>query len=145
MFRITPAGEPQDYKTYGIHTPLATHTRLGTCEEANCEAYLFGWSSFIDESSDLGKQQAYYIRKMSGRHFTEDRLESGLTEFLFGPGQDCFNDHRVQVRPSLYVVRDGDWRGNPRGTKPRIHSGPAAWLDDFATHQAKLADQIEKG
>jgi hypothetical protein len=41
-------------------------------------------------------------------------------------------------RPELYVVRGGDWRGNPRG-EVRRHSGPDSWVNDFAEHQDRIA------
>jgi hypothetical protein len=48
-------------------------------------------------------------------------------------------------RAPLYVVRDGDHRGNPRGTRDRLHQNPGNWVDDFATHQQAIADEIKKG
>jgi hypothetical protein len=41
-------------------------------------------------------------------------------------------------------VRDGDFRGNPTGRR-RMHASGADWVEDFAEHQAKLADQQQKG
>ena len=76
----------------------------------------------------------------------EVRNPLGLTEFTFEAGQTCFVEHRVPLeREPLYVVRDGDWRGNPRGTAPRIHTRPDDWVDDFAEHQQRLADRFEQG
>jgi hypothetical protein len=48
-------------------------------------------------------------------------------------------------KPPLFLVRDGDWRGNPRRTRARQHLNPGNWVEDFATHQQAIADEIEKG
>lgn len=138
MFRIVPQVPAHLYKTYEITSPISTHYRTGTCEEAGCLAHQRGWQTSVDESTDLGQRQAHYIRTMSGRRFTERRTELGLTAFLFEAGQKCFAEHKVSLeRPELYVVRGGDWRGNPR-REVRRHSGPDSWLNDFAQHQQTI-------
>jgi acetylornithine deacetylase/succinyl-diaminopimelate desuccinylase-like protein len=76
------------------------------CLEAQCPDYENGWASIIDESSDLGKKQAHYIRAESGRGFKEYSSENaaiefpqmaslapGLSVFIFAPGQKCFRNH----------------------------------------------------
>jgi hypothetical protein len=106
-----------------------------------------GWQSTIDESTVLGQQQAHYIRKQSGRAFTESRTEGALTVFSFEAGQRCFDagNHRARLdRPELYLVRGGDWRGNPTGEQ-RQHANAADWVEDFGEHQQRIADQIERG
>lgn len=128
-------------KTYSIVTPMSTHFRDGTCEEADCDGYKFGWLTVIDELTELGQGQAHYIRKESGRRFTETRNELGLTVFTFEAGQKCFREHKVRIeRPEIFRVRDGDYRGNPTG-QLRVHTRPDFWVEDFAEHQQRLADQ----
>jgi len=146
MNRITPNMPVGAYKTYRIVSPQSTHFRPGTCAEADCEAYLNGWQSTIDEATVLGQQQAHYIRTQAGRGFTEHRTEAGLTVFTFEAGQKCFaGSHQVRLgRPELYLVADGDWRGNPTG-RQRTHQTAADWVEDFGEHQLRLADQIERG
>ncbi|MGA5116850.1 hypothetical protein [Streptomyces pseudogriseolus] len=144
--RLQPNLRPAEYKTYAITAPISTHFRPGTCEEADCPNYRSGWKSVIDERSDLGQAQAHYIRKESGRKFTESQDAFGLTTFTFEAGQPCFTQHKVRLeRPELYIVRDGDWRGNPLGTQVRQHTRPELWAEDFAEHQDRLARTIEKG
>ena len=41
--------------------------------------------------------------------------------FTFEAGQQCFTQHHVPDRPQFFVVRDGDWRGNPTGQN-RLHT-----------------------
>jgi hypothetical protein len=134
------------YKTYRILAPVSSHFRPGTCAEADCPHYLGGWQSIIDESTVQGQEQAHYIRKLSGRSFKERRNEIGLTVFSFEAGQKCFGgQHQVRLdRPELYVVQDGDWRGNPTG-RVRRHADAADWVDDFGEHQQRLADLREEG
>lgn len=135
------------YKTYEIAAPRSTHFRAATCAEADCRYHVNGWQTAVDESTDLGKQQAYYIRNQSGRRYSEDRnLTPGLTLFTFEPGQTCFAADRHVVpldRPALFLVRGGDWRGNPTGELVRRSADD--WVDDFATHQDKLATELQKG
>ena len=139
LFRPDPVGPVHAYKSYEIVSPLSTHYRDGTCDEAGCLAQRHGWRTVVDESTELGQRQAHYIRTQSGRRFTEERTAAGLTDFTFEPGQRCFASHKVPLeRPELYVVRAGDHRGNPTG-EVRKHSGPDSWVDDFATHQERIA------
>lgn len=146
-FRLTPALPAQHMKTYSIVAPKATHWRPATCADVDCSNYLHGWQTRVDESTELGQAQGYYIRNQAGRRYTEVR-EAAITTFTFEAGQTCFlgDQHVARVdRPEIYVVRDGDHRGNPRGTKPRIHTTPEAWVDDFGEHQERLAGRRERG
>jgi len=136
-FRVQPVLPVTAYKTYTIASPLLTHFREGTCEEAGCLAHQHGWTTSIDESTELGRRQAHYIRKVSGRSFTEQRIE-GLTAFSFPAGQRCFATHKVSLeRPEIYLVRGGDWRANPTGER-RIHTRAELWVEDFADHQDRI-------
>ena len=138
-FRIDPALPVHAYKTYAIASPVATHYRTASCTEAGCLAQRNGWKTVVDESRALGQKQAFYIRSRSGRKFTETR--NGTTEFVFEAGQECFAEHKVPLdRPELYVVRGGDWRGNPTGERQRLSSD--AWVNDFGQHQDRLARVI---
>ncbi|MET7441188.1 hypothetical protein ACFYQQ_01245 [Streptomyces sp. NPDC005496] len=144
LFRPEPLMGPAAYKTYAVVAPLSSHFRKGTCAEVGCGHYRDGWRVRVEAlTSDL-----LHAAKTSGRRFVEQQVAEGETWLLFEAGQPCFRaaEHRVRVdRPPLYVVRDGDHRGNPRGTKARVHHTPANWLDDFATHQQAIADEIKKG
>lgn len=144
--RIMPGLPAQAYKTYQIIAPPATHWRPATCEEAECGAYERGWRTLVDETSELGQRQAHYIRSLSGRRFVEARNAEGLTEFVFEAGQRCFAQHQVPLeREPFYFVRGGDWRGNPSGVQPYQHARGEHWVEDFAEHQARLNDAIERG
>jgi hypothetical protein len=145
LFRISPQGPPEAYKTYGIRAPKETHFRPATCGEVDCSAYLYGWKTTIDEGTVLGRMQAHYIRKESGRRY-EEEWNNGLTTFYFEAGQHCFAQHQTALeREPIFLVKDGDWRGNPRRTNPRIHTKPEHWVEDFAEHQQALKERIEHG
>lgn len=140
LTRVDPALPVAAMKTYEISAPVATHFRAASCAEVDCRHYLNGWQTMVDESSDLGQRQAYYIRKLAGRAFTEERNEGGLTIFTFEAGQTCFRvgDHRVSLgRPEIFRVWRGDWRGQLESAYR--HTRPADWVDDFAEHQDRLA------
>lgn len=141
--RITPALPVGAMKTYEIRMPKQTHWREATCAEVECPEFQNGWTTRLPRGSELVD-----VLRRSGRRFHEiTDLTSPELEFIFEPGQPCFRatTHRVRVdRPELFVVREGDWRGNPRGTS-RQHRRPEDWVDDFATHQDKLATALERG
>jgi hypothetical protein len=144
MGRIEPLAGAEAYKTYGIRMPLTTHWRKATCAEVECPDHTHGWRVRVENlTPDL-----VHTARTCGRRFRELSVAEGETYLVFEAGQPCFraSDHRVRVeRPELYVVRDGDWRGNPRHTTPTVHSGPDSWVDDFATHQQTLADAANEG
>lgn len=143
---IKPLGTVWQYKTFQIVTPLATHFRPATCDEVECSHYLNGWETSVDESTDLGQGQAHYVRKESGRRFSE-RREAGLTVFTFEAGQRCFQsyNHRTRLeRPEIFISRDGDRRGNPTGRATK-HTHPDHWVEEFAEHQDRIKTEIERG
>lgn len=146
-FRIQPSTPVTAMKTYALRAPLGTHFRKATCEEYGCPDYLGGFRATLDERDPDQKFRADYIRKESGRGFTEEHDEHGRTVFTFHPGQMCFHaaDHhvRIQEQPTLCLVRDGDWRGNPTG-----HSRPLSeqdLIDDSGETFERLADKLKEG
>jgi hypothetical protein len=135
------------YKTYALRLPKTTHYRKATCQEVECDAYAYGWVTRVDVTTDLGQRQARYIVDKSGRKCTEitSITDAVIREFTFPPGQQCFADHQVPLeREPLYIVRGGDWRGNPRG-EVHTHVRAADWIEDFAIHQQNIVDEIERG
>ena len=150
MNRMPPLMPAGAYKTFSVAAPRNTHFRKAACAEVGCDGYTKGWQSAIDETTQLGQGQAQYIRRDSGRKFAESRLPDGRTLFAFEAGQRCFRSaetsHMVRLdRPEIYVVRDGDWRGNPRGTEPRQHTRPELWVEDFGEHQDRLMARLQRG
>lgn len=144
LSRVAPVAGPEAYKTYEMRSPLSTHFRPATCAEANCQYYTGGFQVRVE---GLGEEVLHAVQH-SGRTYTVQKVAEGETYLVFEPGQPCLREslHRVRVeRPPLYIVRDGDWRGNPRGTKARLHQSPDNWVEDFATHQQAIADEIAKG
>lgn len=143
--RIAPALPVQGMQTYQVIAPKETHWRDATCSEFECQHYLNGWRTVVDESTALGQGQAYYIRHDRTRSHVEEKLASGLTQFIFRPGQKCFSKHRLRLPvPEIYVVRDGDWRGNPTGRRI-VHSSARAFIDDFGEHQLIVAERAKRG
>lgn len=144
LFRPQPLMDAAAYKTYAMVSPLSTHFRPATCAEVDCPHYLNGWRTRVETLTP----ELLRTARNSGRHYTVEQVAQGESYLVFSAGQPCFkaSQHRARIeRPPLYVVRDGDHRGNPRGTKARLFQRPDQWVDDFATHQQKLADEIQKG
>lgn len=141
--RIEPQMPASAYKTYALAAPLATHWRKATCVEVDCPDYLNGWRVRVEGLDD----QLLHDARRYGRH-RELPVAEGETWLVYEAGQPCFRaaQHRKRIeRPELYIVRDGDWRGNPRGTQSRRHARPEDWVDDFANHQGRLADAHGRG
>lgn len=86
---VSPGGQ-----SFVVSRPLETHWRTISCKEADCPHYLEGWITVVPTDSI----QAEYIRHKSGRHFTEKKIEGGLVEFHFSPGQACFGESHDGLR-----------------------------------------------
>jgi len=144
-FRLQPSLPAAAVKTYQLLMPPATHFRPARCEEVDCSLYKHGFMIKVDETTDLGQAQASYLRKESGREAVMLH-EAGLLVFSFPPGTQCFNQHQVPLeREPIPLVRGGDWRGDPRGDPVKRHHSLEDWTEDFATHQQKIHDRIERG
>lgn len=137
---MMPLG-PEYYKNYNIVAPLSTHWRpANSCEEIQCQNYLRGFKVTLDPSDEKFERRAYLI-KTSGRKYTVEKNEAGLIEYIFPPGQDCFElpNHRVRLDiPQRYLVREN------------IHERPVElkysdWQEDFAIHQDNVKRKIERG
>lgn len=142
--RVEPKLPPHAFKTYQILAPAETHWRAVPCSADSCANHEHGWRTYVDERTELGQRQAHYIRRESGRGFTEERNENGVTEFTFLPGQQCFDVHHERIeRPEHFLVRAGDWRSSLEVI--RRHTSPADWVDDFANHQNAIAEKVNRG
>ncbi|MFI9154487.1 hypothetical protein [Streptomyces sp. NPDC053367] len=140
-FRLQPQGPTGAYQTFSIRSRPDQAVRT-VCEQVACEAWRKGWESAIDERTDLGKAQAAYIRTQSGRTFREMPRGDGLTVFRFDSGQRCFADHKT--RPELYLVRDGDFRGNPTGRR-RVHTRAQDWVENVQEELGRFNEDRRRG
>lgn len=141
---VQPKMPVHAYKTFQVSSPLTTHFKEATCQEVDCRNYRDGWTSTVDVSTVQGRDAANYIRMKSGRTYAYETAGT-LVIFKFPPGQKCFAKHKVPVgRPEIYVVRGGDWRGNPT-REVKKHTRPEHWVEEFALHQDKLLTRFEQG
>lgn len=143
MNRLAPQGAVQDYKTYQINSPLSTHWRPATCAEVSCPDYLGGWRVKVEGLPE----DMLHTAKTCGRKFTELHISETENYLVFEAGQPCFRaeQHRALLdKQEIFLVRDGDFRGNPTGNM-RKHTRPEFWREDFAEHQDALARQIQAG
>jgi hypothetical protein len=144
--RITPNLDSQDYKTFQISAPKETHQRPASCAEVDCDMAEHGWQMKIDLGTELGQKQAYYIKHHSGRRYVVVEQRDGLVTLNFPGGQECFREHSVSVeRDPNFLVKGGDWRGNPLNTPTRVHTRPEHWVEEFAENQDRLKTAIERG
>jgi len=141
--RLPPNLPTAAYQTFQISAPLETHWRSASCAEVDCPQYLNGWRVRLE---GLSEEDRWAIHR-SGRKFERHEIAAGETWLMFEAGQSCFaaSEHKLPLgRPELFVVRGGDWRGNP--TKEfRQHTSADSWVDEFATNQDKIAEVIERG
>lgn len=147
---MSPRPPAEAMRTFEIAEPLPTHWRLVRCEQAaeGCDAHLKGWKSTCDLSTQLGLDQARYIRDLSGRRYAHEFSGDGvLLTFRFPAGQQCFAGHRISLgRPALYVVRNGDRRGPGRGRLQRhIFDRPDQWVDDLHEATDRVVQIAQRG
>lgn len=132
------------YKTYQIISPISTHWRKATCAEVECPDYIHGWKIRTDTLSE----EMIHAATHSGRKFSWMRPSELENWLVFESGQPCFRSgtHRVRLdREDVFIVRDGDWRGNPRGTQARKHANGLMWREDFQEHLDVINSEIERG
>jgi hypothetical protein len=148
--RVMPKLPVEAMTTYSIQAPAQTHWRVATCAEADCANWRNGWRIHIEKITKLANGEKLVADiKGSGKSWRVLDLGLGQTFWEFEAGQSCFNgdvgQHRVRVgRPELFVVRGGDWRGNPRAER-RVHTDIAGWIDDMSTNRDKLMTRLARG
>jgi hypothetical protein len=129
----------QAYQTWSVKSRPDQRVKT-VCERVGCRRWREGWDSVIDESTDLGKAQAAFIRG-SRRTFKEQRSGAGLTVFRFEPYQRCYEDH--QTMPEKYLVRGGDYRATVG--QVRVHKRAEDWVEHVQQHMAGLLEERDKG
>lgn len=135
-----PAMPVQAYRTWSVKSRPDRAVK-SVCEKVGCPQWRSGWESIVDESTQLGREQAQWIRTRSRRTFREQRNAVGLTVFRFEPYQRCFAEH--QTMPEKYVVRGGDYR---QVVGPvRVHRRASDWVEHVQEHMGRLLDERAKG
>lgn len=139
--RVQPKLPVTEMRTHAIFAPTDTHFRPARCEEVGCPAFHNGW---VYDTAGQPAEITDTVRR-SGRRYRVDRNEDTGTEMWhFEPGQPCFkaSQHRIRLdRPELFIVRPGDWRGNPGGRDAVTQfSGPDAWADSLNTQMEKCTN-----
>lgn len=131
-------------RTFQIDQPLETHFRLATCQEVECPAYAHGWKMGFDLSDPDKAAAARAIRDRSGRKFSAVITGNTVT-LTFPAGQRCFTRHRVPLeREPFYIVRGGDFRGNPRRERV-LHKSADTFVDQWDNDLSKLNAIRERG
>lgn len=141
--RPVPKLGPERYKSYSWRQPLQTHFRRVTCADVRCNDYVHGWVTVVDTGTELGQRQFDYLSKDRSRNPRMEKTGTSLVSFTYPPGNEAFDGPKHEhYRPIGYdpvmLVHGGDFRGNPRREPARIMR-PQDWIDDFATHQDRLA------
>jgi len=110
IFRVNRGRRERTSRGGFIFVKDARWFESADCRAVDCEAYAQGWTTMVDTSSELGQRQAHYIRKDSGRHFTEQRQgPEEIVVFQFYPEQKCFGDHTRPIeRDPRFILRGRD-------------------------------------
>lgn len=138
----TPAFPVDKMQTYAIKSPISTHTRPGTCEEAGCKDWTNGFTTIVPAGSDkeaLVRQVARGHSPDGVKRVPSELRDGDLIHFVYPAGTPCWKtlNHRVSLdRPEFYSVRGGDWRGSTGLI--RRHDKPENWVDDFHGNQSRL-------
>lgn len=144
--RATPRLGAENMQTFAIEAPAATHFRRASCEEVSCPMAERGWTMKLDLNTELGRRQGRYIKRNSGRKYEVVDQRDGLVTLKFSGGQECFQEHQVRTdRPERYLVKGGDFRGNPRGQLTRVHKKPEFWIEEFQENSSRLNQLKERG
>lgn len=150
-FRFDPAGPASSYETFGIQRPRSPEAWVpATCEDVGCEAWRNGWVTRVPKVDSGGLSAAMQSAIRQGRLPAAVMDEPDALAYTFAPGTPCFraSTHRKLARPDipdLFVVRGGDWRGNPRGTPTRVHKRPEDWAEHLHESTDAVAARLERG
>lgn len=136
-------------RTFQIDQPLETHFRRATCQEVECKAYAFGWKMGFDLTDPDKVAAARAIRDKSGRTFTVELVDAlgpnPKVILTFAAGQRCFQTHRVPLeREPFYIVRGGDFRGNPRRERT-VHRTADSFVDRWDNELSAVKEVLERG
>lgn len=146
--RLQPKMQPQNYKTYSVRAPLSSHWAKATCEEVDCDGWLYGFVTTVDVGTELGQRQFHFLTHDKRRSYSMQDIGAGLFKFVYRPGNICMNyqEHRAPIgKPPLLLVVGGDWRGNPLHAPTIRHRSVDNWVEDFSLHQNRITDIIKKG
>lgn len=141
--RVPPKMPTHCYKTFRVMSPISTHYRPATCEEAKCDAFLNGWTY---NKTALAAGNLLYAVTHAGKRYREVEHDKE-TYLVFEPGQRCFHSstHVVPLeRPEFYFSGRGDHRSFST-RKAQKFTRPEDWQDSFATHLDMIRREIEKG
>ncbi len=135
-------------RTYAIKSPISTHTRPATCEEAGCMDFLRGWVLVMPRQHGMvpllrrAARQAIDMGDGRKRKCTVTQEDGNTVTFKFDAGQPCVkaSEHRVSLnRPENYFVRGGDWRGSTGLI--RRHTKPEFWVEDMQERLDQIRDR----
>lgn len=143
LFRPEPKLPVTAMQTHQIDAPLTSHWRKATCEEVECTKYLQGYGIPLKglDAEDLG-----LLRKFVEQYrirCSRVEINDGEWHLWVEPGQRCLlaDTHRKRLdREEIFLVRPGDWRGNPGDREPIVFSG----ADPFADHLHTSLDNIRE-
>lgn len=138
--RFPQKGNPNEYSTFSIHAPLATHWRKATCQEVDCPEYRNGWGLRVEHHDAA----VLYAAEHSGRKFYRKEVSPGENWLVFEAGQKCFQaeNHRKKIeRDDVFVLRRGDFR---RYEDPHKLSSQS-WVDSFGENQENINAAIQRG
>lgn len=152
--RLCPDLPPENFRTYEMRLPPATHLIPASCDDTDCEAWRGGFALTVDTSTELGRQQHDYLSGDKTRSFHVQKVSEHLVKFVYKPGSECFSVVEVggvrarhsipSGRPPVFIARGGDFRGNPRGDR-RTHTRAEFWIEDMEENLGTVRDIQQRG
>jgi hypothetical protein len=148
--RLVPELGPEHYKSYSLSAPLKSHWKKATCEEYECDEFVYGYVLTLYTGDSMFEERYYYLTHDKTRKHSMQRVSDACIKFIYGPGNDGMGqvhaEHRVPIgRPPFLIVAEGDFRGNPRGTRPLFHRRVEDWIDDSANQFDRLRTALQQG
>lgn len=149
LTRIMPKGPAHLYRTYSVEAP-PWHWKPAGCAEADCANRRHGWRIHVQTVAGLANGDLLLRDiKASGKRYRVVDEGPGKTYWEFEAGQTCFDGdlmrHKIRIgRPELFLVKGGDWRGNPRGEQTQILT-PENWVDSIQNLRDKLMTRHARG
>ena len=116
-------------QAFSARMPLDTHWGPATCEEVDCQFFLKGWRSIVPADTDDERKL-----RLSGRPFTESKLDDGRIAFDFPPGTPClrYRSHRAQLEREANLLHiNRETRQVTPMRRPSWHERFAETLDRY--------------
>lgn len=135
-----PKVGPENRRTFMLRDRPAEKARRVPCGPHNCRYHRDG---FVVRLAATDAARLHHVRSDRSRRHVELAPDGEVVVFRFEAGQQCYGEHWDHT-DTLYLVRGGDWRGNPRGDG-RAHVRAADWVEDMSEQLDRVITDRTRG